>query len=426
MKNGEVDMLAIHGGDPVKNIAERPWPSWPVWDDSEMRYLREVMESGVWSYNGPKEQECIRAWKAYTGSHHAFLVANGTISIQLALEACGIGYGDEVIVPGLTWQATAAAVLDVNAIPILVDVEPDTWCMDPQCVQQAITERTKAIIPVHLYGNMTDMDAILAIAGKHNLYIIEDAAHKHGAYWRDTAAGSLGNIGSFSLQLSKVLTAGEGGILTTNDLDLGVRLDALRNCGRRPSNMIVDKSSGQYGEIGDFIQSGNYRITEFQAAVLLGQLSRLEQQNTLRRKNADLLDSMISRIPGMLPMRKDPRETKRTYFKYAWRYDEAMAGIPSESFRKALSAELGVQVESCYQPLNNCSLYRPHTKNRHKLNDAYWKAIDPSRFELPVCWEAYATKAITLPQPLLLASEENINLIGKAIEKVMAHKNTLI
>ena len=419
-------MLAIHGGDPVIKTSERPWPSWPIWDDLEMRYLREAMESGVWSYNGPKEQECIRAWKTYTGSNHAFLVANGTISIQLALEACGIGYGDEVIVPGLTWQATAAAVLDVNAVPILVDVEPDTWCMDPQCVLQAITERTKAIIPVHLYGNMVDMDAILEIARKQNLYVIEDAAHKHGACWRGIAAGNLGNIGSFSLQLSKVLTSGEGGILTTNDRELGIRLDALRNCGRRPSNMIVDKSSGQYGEVGDFIQSGNYRITEFQAAVLLGQLSRLEEQNALRSKNADLLDSIISQIPGMLPMRQDPRETKRTYFKYAWRYDEVVTEIPSRSFRKALSAELGIQVESCYQPLNNCSLYRPHTKNRHKLSDAYWKAIDPSRFELPVSREAYATKAITIPQPLLLSSGEKIDLIGKAIEKVIAHKKNLI
>jgi L-glutamine:2-deoxy-scyllo-inosose/3-amino-2,3-dideoxy-scyllo-inosose aminotransferase len=419
-------MLAIHGGEPVKNVGDNPWPSWPIWDDMEMRNLREVMESGVWSYNGPKEQECLQTWKKYTGSNHAFLVANGTISIQLALEACGIGYGDEVIVPGLTWQATAAAVLDVNAIPILVDVEPDTWCMDPQRVRQAITGRTKAIIPVHLYGNMADMDAILEIAGKHNLYVIEDAAHKHGGRWRDKAIGSLGDIGSFSLQLSKVLTAGEGGILTTNNLKLGTRLDALRNCGRRPSNMVIDKSSGQYGEDGNFIQSGNYRITEFQAAVLLGQLSRLEQQNALRRKNADLLDSIITPIPGMTPMRQDPRETKRTFFKYAWRYDENDVGIPNSVFRKALSAELGVQLESCYQPLNNCSLYRPHTKKRHRLNDAYWEAIDPSRFELPVCWQVYDSIAITLPQPLLLSSEEDIRLVGIAIEKVLSHKDSLM
>lgn len=419
-------MLAIQGGVPVYDVKSRPWPVWPISDGTELSLLKEVLDSRVWSYNGPKELEFIRRWKAFTGSDHVFLVANGTVSIQLALEACGIGYGDEVIVPGLTWQATAAAVLDVNAVPVLVDVEEDTWCLDPVKFEQAITERTKAVIPVHLYGNMADMDAVLSIARKHGLRVIEDAAHKHGACWRGVAAGTLGDIGSYSLQLSKILTAGEGGILTAQDAQIAGRLDALRNCGRRPSNLIVDKGAGQYGEVGDFIQSGNYRITEFQAAVLLAQFARMEQQNAVRDKNARMLDAMLSKLPGISTMRDDPRETRRAYFKYAFRYDEGQVGIPVDRFRSALSAELGLKVESCYQPLNNCSLYRPHTKQRHNLNPEYWKAIDPSRFDLPACWRIFKSVAVTLPQNLLLASEDDIALVGRAVAKVLDGKSALV
>ena len=165
---------------------------------------------------------------------YAVCAANGTVTLQLALEALGIGFGDEVILPGLTWQATAATVIDVNAVPIIVDVCEDTWCIDPMEIEKAITPKTKAIIPVHLYGSFADMDAIMDIAENHNLHVIEDCAHKHGGEWNGKKAGSIGHIGSFSFQLSKHLTAGEGGTLTTNNPDLAEKLDALRNCGRRP------------------------------------------------------------------------------------------------------------------------------------------------------------------------------------------------
>ena len=142
--------------------------------------LLEVLDSGHWSYNGPKECQFNRAFAEFVGTEYAVSVANGTVSLQLALEACAVGWGHEVILPGLTWQATAGAVLDVNAVPILVDVCPDTWCIDPACIEAAITPRTKAIIPVHLYGSFADMDAIMPLAQQHGLRVIEDCAHKHG------------------------------------------------------------------------------------------------------------------------------------------------------------------------------------------------------------------------------------------------------
>lgn len=418
-------MLAINGGNSIRNTEKNPWPGWPVWGEEEKRGLIEVLESGIWSYNGPRERAFINAWNQVIGSKYSLLTSNGTVSLQLALEALNIGVGDEVIVPGITWQATAAAVVDVNAVPILTDVEDDTWCVDPRAVEANLTERTRAIIPVHLYGSIADMDAIGSIAKKHGLHVIEDAAHQHGAEWRNRSVGSLGDIGSFSLQLSKVLTAGEGGILTTADQDLWFKLDALRNCGRRPTNMAVDKSSGDYGLEGDFIQSGNYRITEFQASILLAQLGRLGEQNKTREKNAHLLDSMLKELPGIHIMREDSRETKKAYFNYAFRISPEETGLPAAQFRSALSAELGIGAVPCYQPLNDCTLYRPLTKKRHHLNKAHMDALNPGRFKLPVAEDSYRNRSVTLPHRVLLGTSGDIEQIYEAVKKVMANKNSL-
>ena len=192
--------LAVKGGKPLRDARTHPWPKWPVWDEREQKGLLEVLRSGVWSYNGPKELEFNKAFAEFIGAKHAISVANGTVSLQLALEACGIGLGDEVIVPGLTWQATAAAVLDVNGVPVLVDVTEDNWCIDPARIEEAITPRTKAIIPVHLYGGFADMDAIMEIAGKHDLRVIEDCAHKHGASGtaRRSAASMTWGVSAFN------------------------------------------------------------------------------------------------------------------------------------------------------------------------------------------------------------------------------------
>ena len=193
-------LLAIKGGSPLKDFKNFPWPTWPVWDENEEKALISVLNSGIWSYNGPKEMEFNKLFAEFTGTKYAISAVNGTVTLQLALEALGIGIGDEVIIPGITWQATAATVVDVNAMPILVDVCEDTWCIDPSEIIKAITPRTKAIIPVHLYGSFADMDAVMEIAEKYNLAVIEDCAHKHGGEWNGKKAGSIGDIGSFSFQ----------------------------------------------------------------------------------------------------------------------------------------------------------------------------------------------------------------------------------
>ena len=421
--------LAILGGKPVRDIKVNPWPKWPVWDHNEEKALIETLNSGVWSYNGPKETEFDRMFAEYTGVKYVISAANGTVTLQMALEACGIGFGDEVILPGLTWQATAATVLDVNATPVFVDICDDTWCIDPKEIEKAITTRTRAIIPVHLYGSFCDMDEILRIAKKYNLYVIEDCAHKHGGEWNGMKAGSIGDIGSFSFQLSKNLTAGEGGAVTTNNLQLAERLDALRNCGRRPIGMDVDvdKGAGQYSDQGNFIQSGNFRITEFQAAILIEGLKRLPEQNRDRDKNGIYLNSLLANMPGVMPMRRDKRETREAYFNFAFRYNKnEFKGLPVKKFRAALTAEIGIEVASSYIPLNKCSLYVPLTKPaRHKLNDQYWHDIDPERFELPVCDRIHFEESVCIHHKILMGTKADMDLIASAIKKVYDYAEEL-
>ncbi|MCL4112828.1 UNVERIFIED_CONTAM: hypothetical protein GTU68_005513 [Idotea baltica] len=407
--------LAIQGGKPCRDTDINPWPKWPVWGKEEEQALIEVLNSGVWSYNGPKEVEFNKLFAEFTGTKYSICTVNGTITMQLALEALSIGVGDEVIVPGLTWQATAATVIDVNATPILVDILEDTWCIDPAAIEKAITPKTKAIIPVHLYGAFADMDAIMDIAKKHNLYVIEDCAHKHGGEWKGKKAGSIGDVGSFSYQLSKHLTAGEGGSMTTDNADLAEKLDALRNVGRRP-------------EGDSLIGAGNFRITEFQAAILIEGLKRLPVQNATRDANGAYLNEILKEIPGVTPLKRDERETKKAYFNFAFRYDKSeFKELPIEKFRTALEAELGIVVDACYEPLNNCDLYVPHTKpSRHKLNEEYWNSIDPTRFSLPVCERIFKEESVCLHHKILMGSQEDMDLIATAIRKIFDQAEELM
>ncbi len=417
--------LALKGGKPIKHD---DWGVWPIGDSREKDLLSELVIGGNWSYNGPKETQILKMWSDFIGSKYAVAVANGTVSIQLCLEALDIGFGDEVILPGLTWQATAATVLDVNAIPILVDVEEDSWCMDPQKIEAAITPRTKAIIAVHLYGTICNMDEISKIAKKHNLFIIEDAAHQHGSIYKGRKVGTLGDLASFSLQNSKVLTCGEGGLITTNSFELHEKVDALRNCGRRPAaKEFFDNDTGNYVSEGHFIQSGNYRITEFQAAVLIGQIEKLEHQLQTREENALYLNSLFENYDGIKPLRREPGTDLQSYFNIGFRYNKsAFSGLDVETFRAALSAELNFPVMASYAPLNNCPLYSPLTKKRHKISDEYTKAIDPSRFDLPVASKIYTETSLCCHHKILLGTKNDMDKIYAAVEKIKLKVSELL
>ena len=404
--------LAINGGNPVRTKA---WQEWPIRGEREEELLLEVCRSGDWAAaNRPMEAEFAEKFAAFSRAKYAVCLMNGTVALQLALEALDIGAGDEVIVPGYTWQATAAACLDVNAIPVIVDVDPETYCIDPALVEAAITPRTRAIIPVHLYGSMADMDRIMEVARKHDLKVIEDCAQTHGSRWREMGAGAIGDVGSFSMQHSKVLASGEGGATITNDDNLYDRLCALRHCGRPREG---EKSP---------IQSGNYRMTEFQAAVLLAQIERLEEQVNLRDENAQYLNKRLAEIPGIRPMKRHPQITRQSYFSYAFRYDSSgFQGAPRSAFLKALAAEIGLAPWIIFEPLNRATLYNPQTKKRHRWSEEYWQAIDPGRFELPVCEKAHREECAAFHHPFLLGSKADMDDFADGVAKVQANAGEL-
>ena len=405
--------LAVLGGEPVRD-PWKGWPRWPTPSDRDVELILEVVRSGNWAGSGPKERQLAHEFADFSRAKYCVPVANGTVAIQLALEALDIGAYDEVIVPGQTWQATAAACIDVNAVPILVDIDPETYCLDVAKAEAAITTRTRAIVVTHLYGAMVDMDALLDLADRRSLRLIEDCAHQHGSQWKGLGVGGLGDVGAFSLQLSKVLTSGEGGLTLTNDWDLMQRLHSLRSCGR----------PFQVGS--PTVQSGNYRITELQAALLLSQMESMELRVNLRDDNAQYLNLKLAEIPGIRPMKRYPQINRQSYYCFSFRYDSAAwDDIPGETFRKALGAETGLGAGTTYEPLNNCSLYQPHTKRRHNLNDSYWRDIDPSRFELPVCQKAFEDEAVVIWHSFLLAERADMDEIARAVEKLYDNRDEL-
>ena len=410
---GAGSLPVVLGGAPGPAVAPERWPR-PA--GREMELLEQVVRSGIWGFDGPLEAEFEREFAAYTGAGYGLAVSNGTVALQLALEALDVGAGDEVIVPGVTWQATAAAALDINAVPVLADIEPGTYCIDPAEVERLITPRTRAIIVVHLYGSLADMDRIGEIGARHGIPVIEDCAHAHGSRWRDRGAGSWGTLGCFSFQLFKTLTAGEGGFVTTSDPALREAVYSLRNCGRR--------RPGAPDENWRPIQSGNYRSTEFQAAVLLAQLDVFDDQASQRDRNVARLEASLAELPGVAPMDAPPQRTRISPYEFAFKFREhEWDGVPAAAFRAALEAELGVEVDTINEPLNAAPLYQPHTKRRYRTSDAYWAAVDPARFELPAARAAYA-EGVTLPHKVLL-DDDAIPVVSDAIARLHEHRHAL-
>ncbi len=319
--------LALTGGSKTVSL---PSPAWPVSGEQEVAWMTEVVRSGKWSWVGEHERAFCAEFAAFIGSRHAMMLANGTVTLQCALQAVGVQPGDEVIIPGLTWVATLQAALDIGANGVLVDIDPETYCIDPAAITSAITPKTKAIIPVHLYGCMCDMDAIGDIARRHNLKIVEDVAHQHGSRWRDVGAGALGDAGSYSFQQSKVLTCGEGGAITCNDDAVYETAFCLKHVGYMPD---LTTPGNRYGH--------NYRATEMQAVLLRGGLTRIEEQLRIREESEAVLREGLAKLGGPLrAARRDPRVTRQSYYAVTLHFDAAQAaGVTREQYTAALAAE---------------------------------------------------------------------------------------
>jgi dTDP-4-amino-4,6-dideoxygalactose transaminase len=408
-----MDKLGLLGGAPAKTT---PFPPWPEYDEHERQALMGVLESRVWWRTlGTRTLEFERAFAEYHQAKHGVAVTNGTAALEIAIAALGVGPGDEVIVPDFTFIATASSVLSVGALPVLVDVAPDTYCLDPRLVEERISERTKAVIAVHMGGHPADMDSLLSIAQSHEIPIVEDSAHAHGSEWRGRKVGAIGDLGTFSFQASKLMTAGEGGIIITNNDELEQRARSIHDCGRMPGEWFYSH----------FIYGSNCRLSEWQGAILTQQLARLDKQAGTRTRNANYLDSTLPEIEGITPQTRDGRCTRNGHYAYIFHYDrKAFAGLPIDRFIEALNAE-GIPTQASYPPVHELALFR---------SGEYRKRLSPEQRNAEHTFlkddfpnaERGAWETVWLPHPTLLGTEEDTKEIVEAIRKIQRHAPDLL
>lgn len=403
---------ALLGG---KKTRTQPWPSWPVFDQTEEKAILGTLRSGNWFRgNGAHVDRFEKSYAELTGARLCLATANGTSALLASLGALGVGAGDEVIVPPYTFVATINVVLMLSALPVFVDTDPETFQIDARKIEAAITDRTAAIMPVHLGGAAADVDAILQIAKRRNLPVIEDACQSHLGEWRGRKLGTYGATGCFSFQASKNLNSGEGGALLTSDPELVEKCFAFHNNGRGRRSTGYNFSYATRG--------ANLRMTEFQGALLLAQMSRLEQQSRLREQNATYLTSLLREIPGILPARMYPGCTRNAYHLYMFRYrKEQFAGLPRAKFLKALSAE-GIPASGGYAPLNqepflkNTLQTRGYQRIYSKQRLAQWEERNHCPENGRLCEEA-----VWLTQTMLLAGRGDMEQIAAAVRKIHAH-----
>jgi dTDP-4-amino-4,6-dideoxygalactose transaminase len=407
------------------------WPEWPVHDDREIAAATRVLASGNWwrhSYGegvaltedaaqGPRSEVAIfqQAFAQVHGCRFGTATVNGTVSMEIALRALGVRPGDEVLVPAYTFIATAAAPLMINAVPVFVDIEPDTYNLDPTRLEEAITARTRAILPVHFGGQPADMQAINALAAKHGLVVLEDAAHAHGAQYDGRSCGALADAASFSFQASKPMTAGEGGVITTNRPEVAELCESLIWAGRR-------EGMPWYRH---FLLAGNARMTELQGALLSVQLSRLAAQVQTRLANARMLDALLAGIEGVTPCAVRPTTTVHSYHIYLLRYTPgAFGGLSKADFVTALQAEGIAPAAAGYE--------RPLYQNPMFLEGDFWgdgcpvrcprreTSIDYASFaaRCPVAERACDSEAVWLTMPALMGTARHLQAIADAIIQI--------
>ncbi len=381
--------LALDGGPAVR---EEPYPEWPALGEGDLDRVRAVLETPNWGGSG----EVVEAFEELFAQLHdcefGVAVSSGTMALELALHACGIGPGDEVIVPAHSFIATATAVSRVGAIPVFADIEADSYNLDPVRASEAVSDVTRALIPVHFGGVVADLDRLRDIAADRGIVVIEDAAHAHGAEWFGTRAGGLGTCGTFSFQNSKAMAAGEGGILVTADETLAVRARSIANAGRRP-----DRGWFEHFELGT-----NLRMTAMQAALLTAQLERLADQIRLRASNFARFEAALAEVDGLTLQKAPDGATVQTRYIVPGRVDEDRFGTGRDDFVKAVQAE-GVPVRPFYpHPLyaNPVFLDLPHRA-----------------MSCPVA-ESATRDSFWLPLRLFMGTEQDAEDAARAIRKV--------
>jgi len=404
--------LAILGGAPVRT---EPFPSWPQHGDAEEKAVLSVIRSGSWGGYSKKVEEFEAAFAALHRVRYAISCVNGTVALEVALRSLGIQCGDQVIVPAITFIATATSVMLCHGVPVFADIDPVTLNLSPESVKAAITPRTKAIIPVHFGGQPADMDALAEIANHYGLAIVEDAAHAQGALWRDTPVGNFGDLATFSFQAFKLITSGEGGIILTRSETLAEKCWAYCNHGR--------SSTGGWFE--HLTLGTNYRMTGLQAAVLGAQLEKLPAQTGARQANVARLRELLGSVKGIQLGADDPRVTSQPNYLLTLRYDpSAFNGLDRDVFLSALQAE-GIPAKAPYPyPLYRNPLF--HRKNLPPCACGKWEpAQDYESLNLSEC-ERVCRDGIWLEQTLFLGTSQDIDDIVEACKKIQAMSRNLL
>jgi dTDP-4-amino-4,6-dideoxygalactose transaminase len=380
---------------------------WPIFDETEVNAVADVVRSGAWA--NPNCDGLVEKFEkefaAFCGSKYAITCVNGSVAIRLALIAAGVKPGDEVIIPPYSFIATASVVVEANCVPVFADIDPDTYNLSPTEVEKAITPRTKAIIPVHFAGQACNMEALLSLAQKHNLVVIEDACHAQGGEYKGKKLGSIGHAGCFSFQSSKNLNSGEGGIVVTDDEQLASMMASLRNVGR--------VKGGQWYE--HHYLGCNYRMTQLQTAILSAQLKRLEAQTRTRNENGLYLNKLLASIEGISPLTRGHGETLHTYHLYILRYDKSFFNnLPKREFALMLAAE-GVPSFMGYpEPLYK----QPVFQHKNFMCYALPPEVDYTKVSCPVAEKACYEDAVWILQHAMLGTKDDMEKFAEAILKI--------
>jgi dTDP-4-amino-4,6-dideoxygalactose transaminase len=405
--------LAITGGKPVR---KKPFTAWPIYTQQEAKGIQKVLASRNWGgYPFPnKHAEAFgRKFARFHGAKYGLAVSNGTVAIEVALKAANIQPGDEVIVPAYTWEGTVGPILLLNAVPVFVDIDPATYCLDAKLIEAALTPRTRAILPVHLAMRFADLDEICRIAKAHNLLVIEDCAHAHGGKWRGKGAGATGDLGCFSFQSSKLMTAGEGGGLITSNLEIYERAQSYANCGRASTT-----DEYQHRLIGF-----NYRLTEFQAVILAAQLERLPGQAKIRQTNMEHFEKRLRGTPGIAFLQRDKRQTRVAAYQFVFKYQpEHFGGIPRAAFLGALEKE-GIPCDGLfYEPVYKSALFPFNPGDWPALSSGLEAPLDlKTHYHCPVSERAAYEESVWLPHHIFLGSKKDTDDIADAVLKICAN-----
>ncbi len=411
-----VAQLAVAGGTPVRDIQAQPWPAWPVATEEDIAAVADVLRSGKWNrWRTDRVVALEEALREFTGAAHVIALASGTAGIEVALKAAGVRPGDEVIVPAYTYVATATAVLQVGGVPVFADIIPETENVDPASMESLITERTRALLPVHVSGLPCDMAAINALAARHGLRVVEDAAQGIGGTWNGQRVGTIGDVGEYSFQASKNLPGGEGGAVVTNDPEIAEKAFMLMHIN--------------YEVLG-----WNYRLTGMTAALILSQLKRFPSLQARRQANAAFLRDALAEIPGIAPTREDPFVTGHGLHGLGVRYisEEFSTGAPvsREAFAKALRAE-GIPCALGYgDPIYKLPLFQEaSTRLRDHCPDACdhpaMKRMDYANLHLPNVERLCGQEALRFNQPMLLGAQADMQDIVDAVAKIHANQDAL-